>query len=219
MNRRDFLLLGSCFALTPIRCLWASYPAELPNDAIAVMATVLRPRRTDNWRSRPVLISQAPFDTDPIAVVDPRFASAVRLPFLQPPLEHLSKADELADAYNRLLADPVGTIPDSPDFDFPHRMLSDEAVTQFSRLNTWGRSPEIDARKRSVPESYRQLFAGATTLWSVSRIAFDSSHSHAVLGVRYFSAGCRGELWQALARNGAGVWEILPWSAGKGICA
>ena len=219
MNSRGFLLLSSCCALTPIKRLWASNPAELPNDAVAVLATVLRPRRTDDWRSRPVLISETPFDTDRIEVADPRFAFAARLPFLQPPLEHLSKAKELADAYNRLLAAPVGTIPDSSEFNFPHRMLSDEAVTQFSRLKTWGKSPEIDAVKRSVPESYRQLFAGATTLWSVSRIAFDSSHSHAVLGVRNISAGCRGELWQALGRNGAGAWEILPWSAGSDICA
>ncbi len=37
MNRRDFLLLSSCCALTPIPRLWASHPAELPNDAFAVL--------------------------------------------------------------------------------------------------------------------------------------------------------------------------------------
>ncbi len=180
---------------------------------------MLRPRRTGDWRSHPVLISQTPFDTDRIAVADPRFAFAARLPFLQPPLEHLSKAKELADAYNRLLADRLGVIPDSPEFDFSHHLLSDEAATQFLQLNTWGKSPEINEEKRSVPERYRQLFAGATTLWSVSRVAFDSSHSHAVLGVRNISSGCRGESWQALGRNSAGVWEKLPWGAGRNICA
>ena len=119
------------------------------------------------------------------------------------------------------IASPANTIEESAAFDFPHRLLDEEAVRQFvlSHPSALLRPDLAAERRQNLPEQYKELFEGGNMLCSVSRVAFDAPRTRAVVCLRTEGGGCKSESCHALERLADGSWKILPWSTGQTICA
>ncbi len=141
--------------------------------------------------------------------------------YLVPPAERMAEAKELADAYNRSLAGTAPVIAESTVFNFPHRLLDDQTVTQFEALYPGGNvySEELESKRRAVSSRYRLFFDGSTTVWRASRVAFAAGGALALVGLRSLGGSCWSELWQVLERS-QGAWHNLHWETeGSVTCA
>ncbi len=225
LNRRRAVRLGfvGCVSVA-VRPL--SLPSQpLPSDSLEVIVTVLKAQYNRNSK-HPLLIARTPFSTGRMTVLATRPTALqrathqVELPYLAPPAERVSEAEALAAAYNDSLQVQATFLEDTPAFNFPVRLLDKEAVSQFQALYPGGNvySPKLEKRRRAVSRRYQLLFDGSTTIWEVSRVAFASSGTLAVVGLRSSGGSCSSESWKVLERL-QGAWHDLPWGAELMTCA
>lgn len=129
------------------------------------------------------------------------------------------EANDLAAAYNQRLQRTASPMAADAVFPFPHHILNDAEVTQFQALYPGGGvySEELERKRRAVPARYRRLFGGTTTLCEVSRVAFTSGDTIAVVGLRSSDSGCSTETWHVLEHT-KDEWHGLGWGAGVAIC-
>ena len=224
LDRRTVLRSGVYGCLAVVIKQSSLLAQSLPPGDLDVIATVLR-AQADQHGKRPVLIATEPFSTGPMTVLAKKplpievAAHKVELPYLLPPTERITEAEELTAAYNRSLERAALPITKSAAFDFPHRLLDDQVVSQFEALYPGGNvySEELERKRRAVSSRYRLFFDGSSTLWRVSRVAFASGGAVAVVGLRSSGGSCWSEDWQVLERS-QGVWHSLHWGGGRVTC-
>jgi hypothetical protein len=220
MYRRTFTVSALAFAFSP--SLEAQHGYGLWQGEInSVYEAVLAPqclcckdkRAAVLINSKPIVVNIPRVETRSFTPLEKARLQIGAASYLQPSQDRIADAEQLISDLTAQYTTQLIPIDTKLNIPARHRFITPEEERVFFMLNPQGGvyNPKFVEQARAVPATQRKRLAHATSVWSLSPVAFNKSGSLALVLFRSSGDGCVNENWNVFERDRT-TWKKLPWN-------